>query len=115
MRQEKMGLCDSLSNNNAELRRIRERITRLEASANAEHIEKDHGMCRYVENPELNRVQLFFDGKPSAEIRSILKKNGFRFSKRDGNAWQRFLNSQGKLAVQWALAEIEKLNENCSV
>ncbi len=105
----------SLSNNNAEMRRIRERLKRLEASANAEHIEKDHGICRYVENPELNRVQLFFDGKPSAEVRSILKKNGFRFSKRDGNAWQRFLNSQGKLAVQLALAEIEKLSEDCSV
>ena len=105
----------SLSNNNAEMRRIRERLKRLEDSANAEHIEKDHGICRYVENPELNRVQLFFDGKPSAEVRSILKKNGFRFSKRDGNAWQRFLNSQGKLAVQLALAEIEKLSEDCSV
>ena len=86
----------SLSNSNAEMRRIRERIKVLEASAKAEHIEKDCGVCRYVENPELNRVQLFFDGKPSAEIRSILKTHGFRFSKRDGNAWQRFLNSQGK-------------------
>ena len=105
----------SLSNNNAEMRRIRERIKVLEASAKAEHIEKNCGVCRYVENPELNRVQLFFDGKPSAEIRAILKKNGFRFSRRDGNAWQRHLNSQGKLAVQWALAEIEKLSKDCSV
>jgi hypothetical protein len=105
----------SLSNNNAEMRRIRERIKVLEASAKAEHIETNCGVCRYVENPELNRVQLFFDGKPSAEIRAILKKNGFRFSRRDGNAWQRHLNSQGKLAVQWALAEIEKLSEDCSV
>ena len=104
----------SLSNNNAEMRRIRERIKLLEASAHAEHIEKDHGVCRYVENPELNRVQLFFDGKPSAEIRSILKKNGFRFSKRDGNAWQRYLNAQGKHAAQFALAEIDKLSESCS-
>lgn len=101
----------SLSNNNAEMRRIRERIQSLEASAKAEHIEKDCGVCRYVENPELNRVQLFFDGKPSAEIRAILKKNGFRFSRRDGNAWQRHLNSQGKHAVQWALAEIKKLEQ----
>ena len=85
----------SLSNNSAEMRRVRQRITELEASANAEHVEKDRGVCRYVEDPEVNRVQLFFDGKPPAETRKILKQNGFRFSKRDGNAWQRQLNDAG--------------------
>lgn len=41
---------------------------------------------------DLNRVQLFFGGKPDASIRSELKANGFRWAPSQG-AWQRQLNA----------------------
>lgn len=103
----------SLSNNNAEIRRVKERIKQLEESANAEHVDQDRGVCRYVEDPELNRVQLFFDGKPPADTRTILKQNGFRFSKRDGNAWQRLLNANGKHAAEYVISQLQQEAEKC--
>jgi hypothetical protein len=36
------------------------------------------------------RLQLIFDGKPSDEVREVLKKNGFKWSPKNG-AWQRQL------------------------
>lgn len=58
-----------------------------------------------VENAEAMRIQLIFDGKPSDEIRSILKSRGFRWSPRFG-AWQRQLTDNGKIATRKALEEI---------
>ena len=42
-------------------------------------------------NKQLNRLQIFFDDKPSADIRAELKANGFHWSPKEG-AWQRQLN-----------------------
>lgn len=46
---------------------------------------------RVVENAKENRLQLFFDGIPSEEIRSQLKHNAFRWSRYNG-CWQSYLN-----------------------
>lgn len=64
-----------------------------------------------VENAEAMRIQLLFDGKPSEEIRSVLKSHGFRWSPSFG-AWQRQLTDNGKYATKKALEEIAALNEN---
>lgn len=61
-----------------------------------------------VENAEAMRIQLIFDGKPSEEIRSILKSNGFRWSPTFG-AWQRQLTDNGKWSTRKALEEIARL------
>lgn len=98
----------ALSNNNANIKRVKGRIAELEAAAENEYVEKDHGFVRYVEDPEENRVQLFFDGKPSAEIRGIVKRNGFRWS-RFNMAWQRHLNNAGRYAAESAIKAIEAL------
>lgn len=63
-----------------------------------------------VENAEAMRVQLIFDGKPSEEIRGILKSRGFRWSPNFG-AWQRQLTENGKFAARKALEEIARLEE----
>ena len=53
------------------------------------------------------RLQLFFDEKPDADTRAILKKNGFRFAPSQNNAWQRHLNNGGKYALDRVIEEIE--------
>ena len=79
-----------LTNNNAEIRRVKARIEEL--SKRAEQIfsgwEFDGG---HVEmNREDNRLQVFFDGKPDADTRAELKSSGFRWAPSVG-AWQRQL------------------------
>ena len=60
-----------------------------------EAVETNIEGLKVVENTEVMRIQLIFDDKPSAEVREVLKSNGFRWSPRY-SAWQRHLNSNGK-------------------
>lgn len=89
----------ALRNTNAELRRLRLRIDQLERAAHAERVEVDHDVCRVIEEPNDNRVRLVFDRKPPERVRTLLKKQGFRWS-RAAHAWQRHLNDAGRLAAE---------------
>lgn len=62
------------------------------------------------ENAEAMRIQLFFDGKPSEEVRGILKSHGFRWSPSFG-AWQRQLTTNGQSATISALQQIARIEE----
>lgn len=62
-----------------------------------------------VENAEAMRIRLIFDGKPSEDVRAVLKSHGFRWSPSFG-AWQRQLTENGKYATRKALEEIAALN-----
>lgn len=97
-----------LSNNNANIRRLRERLKVLEQKKDLVTQEKQVGDVRVVQNVEANRVQLFFDGKPEADVRAVCKSRGFRWSPRAG-AWQRHLNANGMYAMKKAVEEIEAL------
>lgn len=80
-------------NNGANIRRIKERIAHLEHNAKRETKETLHvSGVRVLENAKENRLQLFFPGKPSEEVRSRLKAGGFRWSPIAG-AWQRMLGN----------------------
>lgn len=90
----------ALTNNNANIRRIKERIAALEQQAEqATQDDKEHdcGAYRVAECYADNRVRVYFPGKPSDTIRSALKQNGFRWSP-DAGAWQRMMNGG---VVQW--------------
>lgn len=80
-----------LQNNNANIRRLEERIKTLENKP-TESSETMIGNVRMVKNAEENRLQLFFPDKPSEAIRNQLKGSGFRWSPIAG-AWQRHLSS----------------------
>ena len=54
-----------LSNNNANIRRMKRRVEALRAQAQDETTEQTIGPVRIVENTEENRLQLFFPGQPS--------------------------------------------------
>lgn len=94
----------AMQNNNAEIRRCKQRIELLLAAAKQEDKEYMLGesKIRVHENVEENRLQLFFPSKPSEEIRRLLKSNGFHWSSYNG-VWQRQLND----AARWTLKNIE--------
>lgn len=58
-----------------------------------------------INNHDEERVQIFFPGKPDAETRARLKGRGFRFSRRNGNAWQRKNTANGIFAAKQFLEE----------
>lgn len=75
--------------------------TAKQGSAKTSTIYEAEGL--YIEdNVEDQRVRLFFDGKPSEEIRTYLKSNGFRWSPSTGS-WQRQNTPAGiGLALEFA-------------
>lgn len=97
----------ALTNTTAEMRRIRKRIDELLAEAGTAMRDVDHGVCRLIENTEMNRVQLVFDGKPSEAVRSLLKQHGFRWARSEG-AWQRLLNDSGRGAANWIVQRLKE-------
>lgn len=56
------------------------------------------------------RIQLLFDGKPSEEIRNLLKQNGFRWSTRF-SAWQRQLTLNGRCVTKQVLYGLININK----
>lgn len=88
-----------LANNNQEIGRLRKRILEVEryreAAARAEeegNSEFPFNGGRIVDNIPANRLQIFFDGKPDADVRTRLKRNGFR--------WAPMLRSLAKLPAR---------------
>lgn len=84
----------SLQNNNAEINRLKKRISELQALENRASQEIENELYKYEECKIENRCMFIFDGKPTEEIRQILKGNGFKWSPSRG-AWVRQLNANG--------------------
>lgn len=97
-----------LSNNNANIHRVESRLKELKKIKAAGTTETECGFCRIVENTDLMRIQLIFDGKPDLEVRDILKTNGFRWTPSLG-AWQRQLTANGRSAVKRAVEQIRTM------
>lgn len=98
-----------LTNNNANIRRLKQRLETLERAAatpEAEDIEGD-GFTVH-EDKDDNRIHFIFPGKPAADIRAVLKGHGFKWSPSRG-AWVRMLNSAGRYAAQLARAGLATL------
>ena len=88
----------SLSNNNAKIRAAQQRIKSLKNRPAFTGWSFAGG--RIEANETENRLQLFFDEKPSAEQREQLKKSGFRWAPSQG-AWQRQLTRNAIYAVRY--------------
>lgn len=96
----------ALTNNNANIRRIKKRIESLQVVQEREAVEIVTEGFTYREDKEENRVMFEFDGKPDEATRTTLKRNGFKWSP-SRTAWVRQLNPAGihaGKAVQVALA-----------
>lgn len=101
----------SLTNNNAKIKNTKERLEQLQKAKEtptqeSETIQTD--ICKVIENTELMRIQLLFDGKPDEQTRSILKSNGFRWAPSQG-AWQRQLTNNARYSTKKVIEQLEKL------
>lgn len=89
-----------LQNNNANMKRVKERIADLERRAASPAPEGWTFEGGSVEaNVEENRLQIFFDAIPAEETRAALKSNGFRWARSVG-AWQRQLTDNAVYAAK---------------
>ena len=110
-----------LTNNNANIRRVRQRIEEL--SHKAEFVGWTFPGGEAKVNEAENRLQLIFEDKPDADTRQALKSEGFKWAPSQG-AWQRQLNQNairaaarldflrpedGKSPYQVVLANIQRL------
>lgn len=99
----RIGFSYQLQNNNGNMRNVKQRIEKLQrqkATAATEVVvetepNNEDSNIRIVDNPQANRIQIFFPGKPDADIRSKLKANGFRWTPSIG-AWQSYRNDKGR-------------------
>ena len=94
-----------LSNNNANIKRMKARIAGLEAARAAPQADDREAVIlgepvTVSENTDANRLQLLFEGKPPAEVRDALKSRGFKWAPSQG-AWQRQLTANARQAVEW--------------
>ena len=86
-----------LSNNNAEIRRVRQRIESLTRANEVAYVGWEFDGGHVEANREQGRLQVFFDGKPEVDARQQLKEHGFRWAPSVG-AWQRLLNDNAYYA-----------------
>lgn len=94
----------ALSNNNAEIHRLQDRIKRLNRQHETVYVGWDFDGGKVEINREANRLQIFFNEKPDADTRAVLKSNAFHWSPREG-AWQRQLND----SLFWTVDRIDFL------
>lgn len=104
----RIGFADYvLKNNNANIHRVEHRLQTLKASKEQGDTEYDNKYFKVVENTEIMRLQLVFNEKPDADTRLILKRNGFRWSPKNGS-WQRQLTQNAKNALKSVIEEMEE-------
>lgn len=96
-----------LTNNNANIHRVEGRIKSLKATKERGSSEQEYKTFKVAENTEAMRYQIIFDGKPDADVRTLLKSNGFKWAPSQG-AWQRQITANGKYALDRV---VEKLKE----
>ena len=90
----------ALSNNSAEIRRVKDRIKSLSQQKEIGFVGWEFDGGKVDANTEANRLQIFFEDKPDETTREALKSNGFRWSPKAG-AWQRQLTSNAYYAADY--------------
>src|SRR5690606_37586241 len=102
-----------ITNNSANIRRIRARIQELRVSREAENVCLEGKIYSYSEDPDENRVILEFSGKPSDVVRDLVKHYAFRWAP-SRRAWVRQLSSQARKSGRNLCKELDSLDAECS-
>ena len=96
------------------LKRLFKKIKYIEKRKETEKREEnfdiifENDSTKLINNRKEERIQFIFDGKPSEEIRNILKGNAFKWAPSAG-AWQRKNTPNGICAANLVLKKIECL------
>jgi len=106
--QDKPYLSFELSNNNQNIHATKARLERLKVAKEKETTDYDTEHFKVVENTEMMRLQLFFDGKPDVEIREAVKHNGFKWSPKN-KCWQRQLTDNAKYSLKCLIKQLDQL------
>jgi hypothetical protein len=98
-----------LSNNNANTKRMKARIVELQREHERSQAAPEGGAEPFAfdggtveEDHDDNRVRIYFNDKPDKDMRTKLKRHGFKWSPNAG-AWQRQNNERGRYAVNSVL------------
>lgn len=97
-----------LTNNSANIRRLKERLEQLQKRADAADTVEEIGNVTVEVTPSENRVRVRFPGKPSKDVIQRCRSYGFRWSPTEG-AWQRFYSSS---AAYWVKELANLANSN---
>ena len=81
---------------------------RTEKQGTAKNLDLSNNYFEVIQNEEMNRLQLLFDGKPDEKKRRILKKNGFKWSPKN-NTWQRQLTNNALYSAKLIISEFNKI------
>ena len=105
----------ALRNNAANITRLRDRMNDLSNLKAARENQKNSASefenlrgLEVVENVETMRLQLLFEAVPSAEVRALLKQNGFRYAP-SCHAWQRQLTDNARRALSSLLPQLDSM------
>lgn len=95
-----------LANNNANIKRVEQRIKELEGKEEKANLTGSESL-RYktfelVYNYEIDRVQIKHDSKPNQEVINNLKSSGFKWSP-SGLCWQRQLTDNARWTLKHKL------------
>lgn len=111
---EKTGLKKPLFTSRHKIWKLQEvcekAVQRQEERANAESIEIEFYGGKVIKNFADDRLQIFHDEKPNADVISRLKSNGFRWSRFNG-CWQRQLTDNSYYGAARVLFGNDVLNE----
>lgn len=99
-----------LQNNLANIKRLKGRLEELQNTKEKGSSEADYGEFKVIENTDIMRIQIMFDGKPEEAVRNVLKANGFRWAPSQ-EAWQRQLTTNGKYALKRVLEALQAEKE----
>ena len=93
-----------------QIKRLKHYKPRIEKQGKV--IEKDftNDYFEVIQNEELNRLQLKFDGKPDEEVRTILKSSGLRWSPKN-EVWQRQLTNNAIWATERLIKKMKEVKE----
>lgn len=94
----------ALTNNNAKISAARKQLAKAEALASKDDREYTIDDITIEECCSENRVRIYFPGKPDDEMRTQLKRNGFRWAPSMG-CWQAYIN-------RWTLSFVNKITKS---
>lgn len=102
-----------LTNNNANMKRVKDRIAELQREAESGPAEPQ-AFDTFKVFEDDGRMQFEFDGKPAIEIRTILKQNGFKWSP-TRVTWVRQATANGRAAAEYVISALKALTDEVSL